>query len=407
MGKITKHDTATVSELTGLGGDQTDLINDDQIYSTETGKTLKQSIADGDIGGGVSELNDLTDVENSSPTDKHVLVYDGITDNRYENRQLSMGDLSSSSIDDLSDVDTTSSAPSVGDLLEWNGTNFVPYTPPTFFEIPLMSEWESYTPTFTAFGTVSNQEFWWRRVGDSVEIKGRFTSGTPSASEARISFPSGLTSDSTKIDTDGEVVGLCAINGTSSNPGAFNTFVEQSVSYITIVYRDSGTDGLTKRNANITVLAGSQCSVSAKIPIDGWDASSVGLNKTQIKIYNGSNITSNGTDVVTFNNLEQGKFYDIDIRVSGAFSGGDNFLGVAVVDSSNNIIMNTNLSDNPNRMNYSFKFNPSSANEETIKLRVVSSASANSALVGDGTLAASSWMQITELNYTEETTKFD
>lgn len=32
------------------------------------------------------------------------------------------------SIDDLSDVDVTSSAPSIGDLLSWNGTNFVPYT---------------------------------------------------------------------------------------------------------------------------------------------------------------------------------------------------------------------------------------------------------------------------------------
>lgn len=32
-------------------------------------------------------------------------------------------------IDDLTDVDTTTSAPSTGDLLEWDGTNWVPVTP--------------------------------------------------------------------------------------------------------------------------------------------------------------------------------------------------------------------------------------------------------------------------------------
>ena len=36
--------------------------------------------------------------------------------------------LSTSSIDSLADVDTATSAPSTGQLLQWNGTNWVPYT---------------------------------------------------------------------------------------------------------------------------------------------------------------------------------------------------------------------------------------------------------------------------------------
>ncbi len=36
-----------------------------------------------------------------------------------------------SSVDDLSDVDTTTSAPSTGDVLEWDGSNWVPGTPAT------------------------------------------------------------------------------------------------------------------------------------------------------------------------------------------------------------------------------------------------------------------------------------
>lgn len=45
-------------------------------------------------GGGATALNDLTDVFNSSPADRHVIIYDGVTDNRYENRLLAASDIS-------------------------------------------------------------------------------------------------------------------------------------------------------------------------------------------------------------------------------------------------------------------------------------------------------------------------
>ena len=43
------------------------------------------------FGGAV---NDLSDVANTTPADKHVLVYDGVTDNRFENRLLVEADIS-------------------------------------------------------------------------------------------------------------------------------------------------------------------------------------------------------------------------------------------------------------------------------------------------------------------------
>ena len=39
-------------------------------------------------------IGDLSDVTNTTPADKHVLVYDGITDNKYENRLLVEADIS-------------------------------------------------------------------------------------------------------------------------------------------------------------------------------------------------------------------------------------------------------------------------------------------------------------------------
>ncbi len=45
-------------------------------------------------GGGAGSLDELSDVFNSAPVDRHVLVYDGVTDNRYENRLLVEADIS-------------------------------------------------------------------------------------------------------------------------------------------------------------------------------------------------------------------------------------------------------------------------------------------------------------------------
>jgi hypothetical protein len=39
-------------------------------------------------------MDDLTDAANSAPADRHVMVYDGVTDNRYENRLLVEADIS-------------------------------------------------------------------------------------------------------------------------------------------------------------------------------------------------------------------------------------------------------------------------------------------------------------------------
>lgn len=131
------------------------------------------------------------------------------------------------------------------------------------------SKWTSYTPTFTAFGTTSNPNFHWRRVGDTLEIKGRFTVGTPAANEARISFPTGLTSaGSAKIGTL-ELAGMGVRNGTDANH--IHTLIEQSTSYITFGLRSGGSAGLTKRNGSDIINSGEILSVYARIPIANWE----------------------------------------------------------------------------------------------------------------------------------------
>jgi hypothetical protein len=58
---------------------------------------------------------------------------------------------------------------------------------------PAIGPWTSYTPTYTNFGTVTTQVAEYRRVGDSMEIRGRFTMGTGVGSNALIGLPAGTT----------------------------------------------------------------------------------------------------------------------------------------------------------------------------------------------------------------------
>lgn len=62
-----------------------------------------------------------------------------------------------------------------------------------------IGDWQSYTPTLTGFGTLTNVSFLWKRVGDSIIIVGRFVAGTPTATPATFTLPSGLLIDTAKL----------------------------------------------------------------------------------------------------------------------------------------------------------------------------------------------------------------
>ncbi len=129
-----------------------------------------------------------------------------------------------------------------------------------------VTPWVNYTPTFTGFGTVTVQSFWWRRVGDTVEIQGKFTSGTSTAVEARITLP-GINSDATKVPA----IRLCGTAILSSNGVNFpTTLIESNVGYMTFGIQSAGSSGLTKALGGSLLSVGDIMSFYATIPISGW-----------------------------------------------------------------------------------------------------------------------------------------
>jgi len=131
-------------------------------------------------------------------------------------------------------------------------------------------DWTSYTPTFTGFGTPTSIECQHSRLSSNLMIRCKFTAGTTTATEARISLPSGLTSaDTAKIPSIQVASGVYAIQNTS--PVLF-PLIEPSVTYITIGTQNGAANPLTKLNGSTVSSSSVVNSFFASIPIQGWSS---------------------------------------------------------------------------------------------------------------------------------------
>ena len=61
-----------------------------------------------------------------------------------------------------------------------------------FGQIPVFTDWASYTPTVTGCGTVSSVSFWWRQMGNAIFVKGFFTTGTCTGTGVSITLPQNM-----------------------------------------------------------------------------------------------------------------------------------------------------------------------------------------------------------------------
>ena len=138
--------------------------------------------------------------------------------------------------------------------------------------------WENYTPTFIGLGTVSAQSFKYRRSGDSIEVKGNFIAGIPTAVKASVSLPAGLSIDTSKVDVISDDVSIGQSIGLSQGTGGTNfrsVVLTAILSSSTAVYfggSDASATQLIPTNGNSLSATGTNFSVFFKVPIRGWKA---------------------------------------------------------------------------------------------------------------------------------------
>lgn len=131
------------------------------------------------------------------------------------------------------------------------------------------TEWASYEPNFSAgFGTVSGSSFLWRRTGDSMEVKGKFTLGTVAAGVGTIDLPNALNIDFNKLTTtSGQYCGQAFDNALAGGvyaviAPAFTNYVEMGGLLSVINFLGPANMTLYQSNDPIQIYF--------SVPIDGW-----------------------------------------------------------------------------------------------------------------------------------------
>lgn len=168
-----------------------------------------------------------------------------------------------------------------------------------------VSDWSSYTPTIAAAAS-TNVFSKYKRVGDSIEIMGRFDhNGSGTGSALTFTMPAGLTVDATKLSSG-------AVGSTHNKVGSGQVFITASdyraytlypVTSSTIGFVDNDETAGTIEGTDIS--SGNIVSYTALIPVAEWSGSANIANGPQIEYaYNTS--TSNADDTTSFANGPDG-----------------------------------------------------------------------------------------------------
>lgn len=169
--------------------------------------------------------------------------------------------------------------------------------------VPVVTAWENYTPTFNGFGTPTGIDARWMRVGTSLKAQIKFTSGTVSATTARISIPSGLTIDSS---AQNKIIGTVATQTTTTTgiPTIALVFVESGQT--TNISFSNTADGTTSKSlsaCNATQLFNSNFAeaLQFEVPIAEWSGSGTTTLATRaVEEYAWNSSTSTLDDSTSF-----------------------------------------------------------------------------------------------------------
>lgn len=138
----------------------------------------------------------------------------------------------------------------------------------------------TFTPSVAAFGTCTNVDFWSRRVGDSLQVRGSFTTGTVAAATARISIDPSLTIDVAKIPSGvkarcGDGALLSAAAGPSvfmgGSGGEWYMILDSTeTSLVSFAFRNSGGNYNKDNATTFGIASGDSISVEFEVPIVEW-----------------------------------------------------------------------------------------------------------------------------------------
>jgi hypothetical protein len=161
-----------------------------------------------------------------------------------------------------------------------------------------ITDWVSYTPTFTGFGTVTLISALSRRVGDSLEFQGFAQSGTSTAVEARISLGYGGADGNVTTHTIPTPTAIAGDFGRGANAAlSYATLVQPSKTYVVFGKSDASSALLSAVNGNALVGSNETFAWRGSVKITGWSSSTQMSDSYDGRLIAASYSTSVGTSV--------------------------------------------------------------------------------------------------------------
>lgn len=153
-----------------------------------------------------------------------------------------------------------------------------------------ITDWAKYTPNAAVnqgFGTIVSDDLYWRRIGSNIEVRGSFTTGTTTSSEARLALPNGLITTTDVVQNS--ISGTYGRSALAAIHGGF-ILKQNGVSYV--LFSHAGTFSNTSiistnpdagNNAGGT---GERITIMLSIPIQGWSSSVQTSDQTDTRVVN-------------------------------------------------------------------------------------------------------------------------
>jgi hypothetical protein len=165
-----------------------------------------------------------------------------------------------------------------------NGNNYdlefsVYYYPPAGTQSAITpDQWNyprtAYTPTFTGFGTVTNIECYHWREDEYLGIDCKFTPGTTTATEARMTLPNNLVAQTWSQGI--KVAGIYTQTNASTAHGGW-ALMQSATGYLTFspnaIFGNTSQSPLSNSLGSSSFGSGDANHVVARIPIKGWTTS--------------------------------------------------------------------------------------------------------------------------------------
>jgi hypothetical protein len=189
------------------------------------------------------------------------------------------------------------------------------------------TDWVSYTPTFVGFGTPSAVQFYSRRVGDSLEVRGTFAAGTTTnvPQEIGLGFNGGsrnVTVDTTKSGTT-QVVGTVGGSPASTTLFGFSVLSPPSdATFVRMGVQTSTTSLTVAQNASAVASVGQGFQLWFKVPIVGWSSNVQMSNDTDTRVVS---FTGTSTANTLFTGTTITMAYTPIVDTHAAFSGGNTY----------------------------------------------------------------------------------